>query len=74
MLTYLHHSDPTIPHYRAGEWNWLRGALATVDRPVLGCIGRFFFHNVSVEDFADTCGLQTQSHRCHMIMLRTISS
>ena len=46
MLTYLQHSDPTIPHYRSGEWNWLRGALATVDRPLLGWVGRFFLHNV----------------------------
>ncbi|KAF7356604.1 Delta-12 fatty acid desaturase protein [Mycena venus] len=29
MLTFLHHSDPTIPHYRAGQWTPLRGALAT---------------------------------------------
>ncbi|KAJ6526664.1 fatty acid desaturase-domain-containing protein [Mycena capillaripes] len=47
MLTYLHHSDPTIPHYRAGQWTFLRGALATVDRPLLGFIGRMYFHNVS---------------------------
>ncbi|KAL0570122.1 hypothetical protein V5O48_011838 [Marasmius crinis-equi] len=47
MLTYLHHSDPTIPYYRQKEWSFLRGALATVDRPLLGWIGRVFFHNVS---------------------------
>ncbi|KAJ7019344.1 fatty acid desaturase-domain-containing protein [Mycena alexandri] len=47
MLTFLHHSDPTIPHYRSGEWTFLRGALATVDRPLLGFIGRMYFHNVS---------------------------
>ncbi|KAJ7447434.1 fatty acid conjugase [Mycena latifolia] len=47
MLTFLHHSDPTIPHYRAGQWTFLRGALATVDRPLLGLIGRVYFHNVS---------------------------
>ncbi|KAK7044874.1 delta-12 fatty acid desaturase, partial [Favolaschia claudopus] len=47
MLTFLHHSDPTIPHYRAGQWTFLRGALATVDRPLLGFIGRMYFHNVS---------------------------
>lgn len=46
MLTFLHHSDPTIPHYRAGQWTFLRGALATVDRPLLGFIGRMYFHNV----------------------------
>ncbi|KAG7085812.1 hypothetical protein E1B28_003350 [Marasmius oreades] len=47
MLTYLHHTDPTIPYYRRGAWTFLRGALATVDRPLLGRIGRVFFHNVS---------------------------
>ncbi|KAF8735414.1 hypothetical protein AX14_002070 [Amanita brunnescens Koide BX004] len=47
MLTYLHHSDPSLPHYRRKEWSFLRGALSTVDRPLLGWIGRFFFHNVS---------------------------
>lgn len=46
MLTYLHHSDPTVPHYRNKEWSFLRGALATVDRPLLGWAGRFFLHNV----------------------------
>lgn len=46
MCTFLHHSDPTIPHYRKEEWSFLRGATATVDRPILGWIGRFFFHNV----------------------------
>ncbi|KAK7035390.1 hypothetical protein VNI00_011921 [Paramarasmius palmivorus] len=47
MLTYLHHSDPTIPYYRRNEWTFLRGAIATVDRPLLGCIGQVFFHHVS---------------------------
>lgn len=46
MLTFLHHTDPTIPHYRRTEWTWLRGTLATVDRPLLGPLGRFFLHNV----------------------------
>lgn len=46
MITFLHHSDPTIPHFRKEEWSFLRGAAATVDRPTLGWIGRFFFHNV----------------------------
>lgn len=52
MLTYLHHSDPTIPHYRNKQWTWLRGALATVDRPLLGWAGRFFLHNVSHDHIA----------------------
>ncbi|KAJ7429676.1 delta-12 fatty acid desaturase protein [Mycena galericulata] len=51
-LTYLHHSDPTIPHYRRQEWNFLRGAVATVDRPLLGWAGRFFLKNVSHDHIA----------------------
>ncbi|KAI0076538.1 hypothetical protein K474DRAFT_1597790 [Panus rudis PR-1116 ss-1] len=52
MCTFLHHSDPTIPHYRKEEWSFLRGAAATVDRPILGWMGRFFFHNVSHDHIA----------------------
>jgi omega-6 fatty acid desaturase (delta-12 desaturase) len=52
MFTYLHHSDPTIPHYRKAEWDFLRGATATVDRPLLGWFGRFFFHNISHDHIA----------------------
>ncbi|KAJ7784936.1 fatty acid desaturase-domain-containing protein [Mycena maculata] len=47
MITYLHHTDPTLPHYRGPEWNFQRGAAATVDRPVLGWQGRFFLHDVA---------------------------
>lgn len=52
MFTFLHHSDPTIPHYRKKEWTFLRGAVATVDRPLLGWAGRFFFHNISHDHVA----------------------
>lgn len=52
MLTYLHHSDPTIAHYRKSEWTFLRGAVSTVDRPLLGWAGRFFLHNVSHDHVA----------------------
>ncbi|KAG6821135.1 hypothetical protein H0H93_006474 [Arthromyces matolae] len=52
MFTYLHHSDPSIPHYRKAEWSFLRGAAATVDRPLLGWCGRFFFHNISHDHVA----------------------
>ncbi|KAF5313871.1 hypothetical protein D9619_013113 [Psilocybe cf. subviscida] len=52
MLTYLHHSDPTIAHYRNKQWSFLRGAVSTVDRPLLGWAGRFFLHNVSHDHVA----------------------
>ncbi|KAI0311933.1 fatty acid desaturase-domain-containing protein [Amylostereum chailletii] len=45
MITFLHHTSPEIPHYRAPEWNYQRGAAATVDRDFLGWQGRFFLHD-----------------------------
>ncbi|KAK7689099.1 hypothetical protein QCA50_007790 [Cerrena zonata] len=47
MITYLHHTDPLLPHYRGKEWNYQRGAAATVDRNFLGWQGRFFLHDVA---------------------------
>ncbi|KZT22919.1 hypothetical protein NEOLEDRAFT_1180500 [Neolentinus lepideus HHB14362 ss-1] len=47
MITYLHHTDPELPHYRKAEWNFQRGAAATVDRDFLGWWGRFFLHDVA---------------------------
>jgi len=31
-ITFLQHTDNTLPHYDDEEWTWLRGALCTVDR------------------------------------------
>ncbi|KAL0945986.1 hypothetical protein HGRIS_012264 [Hohenbuehelia grisea] len=47
MITYLHHTAPDLPHYRGTEWNFQRGAAATVDRNFLGWQGRFFLHDVA---------------------------
>lgn len=47
MITYLHHTAPELPHYRSKEWNFQRGAAATVDRNFLGWQGRFFLHDVA---------------------------
>ncbi|KAJ7212530.1 fatty acid desaturase-domain-containing protein [Mycena pura] len=47
MITYLHHTDPRLPHYRKGLWNFQRGAAATIDRDFLGWQGRFFLHDVA---------------------------
>ncbi|CAI5513948.1 unnamed protein product [Closterium sp. Naga37s-1] len=32
LITLLQHTHPALPHFDSTEWEWLRGALATVDR------------------------------------------
>lgn len=39
MITFLQHTDPVLPHYRASEFTFPRGALATLDRNLLGDLG-----------------------------------
>jgi hypothetical protein len=46
-ITYLQHTDPSVPHYRDGAWTFQRGAASTVDRNFLGWQGRFFLHDVA---------------------------
>ncbi|CAL1712938.1 unnamed protein product [Somion occarium] len=40
LITFLQHTDPTVPHYRAAEFTFPRGALATLDRQLLGDCGK----------------------------------
>ena len=51
MITLLQHTHPSLPHYNDQEWEWLRGALSTVDRSY-GLLDIVFHH------IADT-------HVCH---------
>lgn len=53
-VTYLHHTDTYIPHFREGEWTWLRGSLCTVDRSY-GKILDVVLHHI------------TDTHICHHI-------
>ena len=32
LITLLHHTNAGLPHYDHTEWEWLKGALSTVDR------------------------------------------
>ena len=45
LITYLQHTHPSLPHYDSSEWDWLRGALATVDRDY-GVFNKIF-HNIT---------------------------
>ncbi|KAH8824927.1 delta-12 fatty acid desaturase protein [Flagelloscypha sp. PMI_526] len=38
-ITFLQHTDPILPHYRASQHNFVRGALCTLDRNLLGDLG-----------------------------------
>jgi len=40
LITFLQHTDPLLPHYRAPEFTFPRGALATLDRKLLGDCGK----------------------------------
>jgi omega-6 fatty acid desaturase (delta-12 desaturase) len=39
LITFLQHTDPVLPHYRAAEHTFPRGALSTLDRTLLGDLG-----------------------------------
>jgi omega-6 fatty acid desaturase / acyl-lipid omega-6 desaturase (Delta-12 desaturase) len=45
LITYLQHTDPALPHYRAEAWNFQRGAASTMDRD-FGFIGQHLFHDI----------------------------
>ncbi|CED84978.1 Delta 12 fatty acid desaturase [Phaffia rhodozyma] len=55
LITFLQHTDPLIPHYSNETWNFSRGALATVDRNVLGFVGAYLQHGIS------------ETHICHHV-------
>lgn len=45
FITFLQHSDPEMPHYEADQWNFARGAAATIDRE-FGFVGKYIFHDI----------------------------
>ncbi|XP_074301788.1 delta(12)-fatty-acid desaturase FAD2-like [Silene latifolia] len=45
LITFLQHTHVSLPHYDSSEWDWLRGALATVDRDY-GMLNKVF-HNIT---------------------------
>ncbi|KAI1858494.1 uncharacterized protein JN550_012627 [Neoarthrinium moseri] len=44
-ITFLQHTDPTLPHYTGASWTYVRGAAATIDRE-FGFIGRQLLHGI----------------------------
>ena len=44
-ITYLQHTDPTLPHYSPETWTFARGAAATIDRDFWP-VGPHLFHGI----------------------------
>ncbi|TVY49136.1 Delta(12) fatty acid desaturase [Lachnellula occidentalis] len=44
-ITFLQHTDATMPHYNNKTWTFARGATATIDRD-LGFIDTHLFHDI----------------------------
>jgi len=75
MITYLQHTDPQLPHYRADQWNFVRGALCTIDRNLLGPVGPYLMHGITeTREFLPTylsalsvvlanCSVSSRRHR-----------
>ncbi|KAH8825092.1 fatty acid desaturase-domain-containing protein [Flagelloscypha sp. PMI_526] len=40
LITFLQHTDPLVPHYHKDGFSFPRGALSTLDRSLLGDLGR----------------------------------
>ncbi|MQM18716.1 hypothetical protein Taro_051710 [Colocasia esculenta] len=46
VTSFLQHTHPDLPHYDSSEWEWLKGALGTVDRD-FGAVLNVVLHNFS---------------------------
>jgi len=44
LYTYLHHTHEGVPHFGDESFNFLRGALCTIDRPYPGIINHVHLH------------------------------
>ena len=47
IVTFLHHTETSVPWYHEGDWSWLRGSLSTVDRSY-GPVLDFLHHNIGL--------------------------
>ncbi|ODQ77261.1 hypothetical protein BABINDRAFT_181868 [Babjeviella inositovora NRRL Y-12698] len=46
FITFLQHTDASMPHYTAEQWTFARGAAATIDRN-FGFVGQHIFHDIA---------------------------
>jgi omega-6 fatty acid desaturase (delta-12 desaturase) len=55
VVTYIQHTDGSLPHYDHSQWTFARGAAATMDHSP-GFLDRIFWHNI------------TSTHVCHHLI------
>jgi len=44
LVTYLHHSDRRVPKYNQTQWNFVRGAIGTIDRNYVWGLNAWVHH------------------------------
>jgi len=44
LYTWMHHTHEDVPHFGTESFNWLRGALCTIDRPYPALINHLHLH------------------------------
>jgi len=45
LYTWLQHTDVDVPHYDGKDWDWVKGAFLTIDRPY-GAVLDFLHHRI----------------------------
>lgn len=45
LITWLQHTEVDVPHFDAANWNFIKGALHTIDRPY-GKVLDFLHHRI----------------------------
>ncbi|KDQ08048.1 hypothetical protein BOTBODRAFT_139354 [Botryobasidium botryosum FD-172 SS1] len=65
LITFLQHTDPIVPHYRASSFTFPRGALSTLDRNLLG--GDGFFGKITGWIGATTTHGISETHVAHHV-------
>ena len=61
MITLLQHTHLSLPHYTGAEWDWLRGALCTVDRS-FGALLNVLHHHIADTHVAHHLFSQARAH------------
>lgn len=81
LITFLQHTDPLLPHYRSEEFTFSRGALATLDRKLLGDLGSFMgwigattTHGISETHVAHHVSSKIPHYNAWVLFLRFLRS